>query len=111
MNGSRQLLPAGAGERDIDTARFLEGSTLLSLQFNVGVQAASPSGKERLPRTSTSVQAAGVEASPNSSGHAPTPKLPGPLSTSALQVQKGDGVGRSNAGSVWWLLSLENPWS
>lgn len=61
MNGSRQLLPAGAGERDIDTARFLEGSTLLSLQFNVGVQAASPSGKERLPRTSTSVQAAGVE--------------------------------------------------
>lgn len=49
MNGSRQLLPAGAGERDMDTARFLEGSTLLSLQFNVGVQAASPSGKERLP--------------------------------------------------------------
>lgn len=92
MNGSRQLLPAGAGERDMDTARFLEGSTLLSLQFNVGVQAASPSGNIHL--------GAGVEASPNSSGHAPTPKLPGPLSMSALQVQKRDGVGRSNAGSV-----------
>lgn len=49
MSGSRQLLPAGAGERDMDTARFLEGSTLLSLQFNVEFQAGKPLWEGKAP--------------------------------------------------------------
>lgn len=49
MNGSRQLLPAGAGERDMDTAHFLEGSTLLSLQFNVGGSGGKPLWEGKAP--------------------------------------------------------------